>query len=367
MASSDALPIPRKNTAYRVAFAGLKSDGTLITSGTGMDSEVSKDQGTFADCTNEAAEIASSSGVYYLDLTSTEMNADMVIVKCTWTNTGALPTVLVLYPQEADDIRVNPTYWNGGAIPAPNQTGVPTTDVAYWKGAAAAAVDTNGYPKVTLKGGTGAGEVDLSSGQVKVSANNDKTGYGLADGAITAAKIASDAITAAKIAMGAIDADALAADAAAEIAAAVVDQTLSGHTGVGTVGSKLGMLGAGVVTFAAPVNAQTSDLEIVRGDDYTASSGRALPEWSSEDWTPLDLSNAASVTLRARARYSGAVFTKAASVLSDTQVRVEFTAAETAEFAVGREAYSFDLQAVLAAGDVVTLVQGKIHVKFDVQ
>lgn len=356
MASSDALPIPRKNVAYRVAFAGLKSDGTLITAGTGMDSEVSKDQGTFADCTNEATEIASSSGIYYIDLTSTEMNADMVIVKCTWTNTGALPTVLVLYPQEAGDIQVNPTYWNGGAIPAPNQTGVPTTDVGYWKGTAAAAVDTNGYPKVTIKGGTGAGEVALASGQVTVGTNNDKTGYGLADGAITAAKIATDAI----------DADALKADAAAEIAAKVVDQTLSGHMSAGTVGGKLGMLGAGVVTFAAPVNALTSDLEIVRGDDYTAESGRALPEWSSEDWTPLDLSNAASVTLRARARYSGAVFTKAAQVVSDTLVRVELTSAETAAFAVGREAYRFDLEALVASGDVVTLVRGKIHVDSDV-
>lgn len=176
-----------------------------------MDSEVSKDAGTFADCTNEATEIATNSGIYYLDLTSTEMNADCVIVKCTWTNTNALPTVLVLYPQEAGDIQVNPTYWNGGAIPAPNQTGVPIADVGYWKGTAAAAVDTAGYPKVTVKSGTGTGEVALASGQVTVGTNSDKTGYGLADGAITAAKIATDAI----------DADALAADAIAEINATV--------------------------------------------------------------------------------------------------------------------------------------------------
>jgi len=46
MAASDSLPIPRKNAAYRVVFHGLKNDGTLITSGTGMDSEISLDQGT---------------------------------------------------------------------------------------------------------------------------------------------------------------------------------------------------------------------------------------------------------------------------------------------------------------------------------
>lgn len=136
MSSSDALPIPRKNVAYRVAFPGLKSDGSLITTGTGMDSEVSKDQGTFVDCTNEATEIATTSGIYYLDLTSAEMDADMVVVKCTWTNSLALTTVLALYPQEADDIRVNPTYWNGGAIPAVTVTGVPKVDVADWLGVA---------------------------------------------------------------------------------------------------------------------------------------------------------------------------------------------------------------------------------------
>lgn len=49
---------------------------------------------------------------------------------------------------------------------------------------------------VLLSSGTGTGQISLSSGQVTVTTNNDKTGYGLADNAIAAAKIASDAITA---------------------------------------------------------------------------------------------------------------------------------------------------------------------------
>lgn len=134
MASSDALPVPRKNVAYRLYFEIRKNDGTLITGATGADSEISKDGGTFADCTNEITEIATSSGVYYLDLTSTEMNADSVVVKTTVTNTSALPTILALYPQEADDIRVNTTYWNDGAIPAVNVTGEPLVDVNHWRG-----------------------------------------------------------------------------------------------------------------------------------------------------------------------------------------------------------------------------------------
>src|SRR5574343_86288 len=112
MASTDALPVPQKNVAYRLTFPIFKNDGTLITSAAGLDSEVSKDAGTFADCSNEAIEIATSSGVYYLDLSSTEMNADTVAVLVKSSSTGAVPVVITLYPQEADDIRVNVTYLN---------------------------------------------------------------------------------------------------------------------------------------------------------------------------------------------------------------------------------------------------------------
>jgi hypothetical protein len=112
MSSTDALPVPRKNVAYRLTFGIFKSDGTLITGATGLDSEVSKDAGTFADATAEATEVATSSGVYYLDLSSTEMNADTVCVLVKSTSTGAVPVVITLYPEEGGDIRVNLTQIN---------------------------------------------------------------------------------------------------------------------------------------------------------------------------------------------------------------------------------------------------------------
>ena len=107
MASTDSLPVPRKNAAYRLTFGLFKSDGTLITGATGLDSEVSKDAGTFGDCTNEATEIATSSGIYYLDLTSTEMNADTVCVLVKSSSTGAVPVVISMAPQETGDVRVD--------------------------------------------------------------------------------------------------------------------------------------------------------------------------------------------------------------------------------------------------------------------
>lgn len=115
MASTDARPIPIKNTAYRVTFPILDADGDLVTGATGLDSEVSIDGGTFADCTNEATEIATSSGVYYLDLTSGEMNGDTVALIIKTSSSGAKTTVLVLYPNETGDIDVDVTAFGGSA------------------------------------------------------------------------------------------------------------------------------------------------------------------------------------------------------------------------------------------------------------
>jgi hypothetical protein len=151
MASTDARPVPIKNTAYRLTFPIYKSDGTLITGATALDSEVSKDAGTFTDCTNEATEIATSSGVYYLDLSSTEMNADCVAVVVKTSSTGAVPPTFILYPQESGDIKVD------------MQSVAGTSQTARDIGAS-----------VLLSVGTGTGQVNLSSGAVPVKGNVKK-------------------------------------------------------------------------------------------------------------------------------------------------------------------------------------------------
>lgn len=171
MASTDALPVPRKNVAYRVTFPIYKNDGTLITAATGLDSEVSKDAGTFADCTNEATEIATSSGVYYLDLTATEMNADCVAVIVKTTSTGAAIPSFVLYPQETGDIKVdvtsfggtagtfasgrpevNTTHWIGTAAATPTTAGVPEVDVTFLNGSAANLLNLNASASTIVRG-----------------------------------------------------------------------------------------------------------------------------------------------------------------------------------------------------------------------
>lgn len=146
MASTDATPFPIKNQAFRVTFPLFDNDGDLVTGAAGLDSEVSKDAGSFADCTNEATEIATSSGIYYLDLTATEMNADTVAIIVKTSTTDAKTTPIILYPQDNGlDRNVNITHWNGTAVASP---------------------DTAGYPVVTVKDGTGQGEIALTSGAI---------------------------------------------------------------------------------------------------------------------------------------------------------------------------------------------------------
>lgn len=186
MASTDARPIPIKNTAYRVTFPILNASGDLVTGATGLDSEISKDAGTFADCTNEATEIASSSGIYYLDLTSTEMNADCVAIIVKTSSSGAKTTPIILYPQESGDIKVDVQSFGGTA-----------------------GTFASGRPEVNMTHIAGSA-VSTSSAQLGVNVVN-AAGTAWGSGAITAASIATDAIGAAE----------LAADAATEIATAV--------------------------------------------------------------------------------------------------------------------------------------------------
>jgi hypothetical protein len=120
MASTDARPVPLKNTAYRHYFCIRKNDGTIITSWDTPDSELSLDGGTMSDATNEAMEIATNSGCGYIDLTAPEMDYDSVVLKVTVANTDAVPYVVTFFPEEAGDIRANVTEWNDVALATTN-------------------------------------------------------------------------------------------------------------------------------------------------------------------------------------------------------------------------------------------------------
>lgn len=168
-----------------MTFPILDADGDLVTGAAALDSEVSIDAGTFADCTNEATEIATSSGMYYLDLTAAEMNGDTIAIIVKTTTVGAKTTPIVLYPEEAGDYRVDVVQWLGTAAATPTVAGVPEVDVTHWLGTAAATPTTAGVPEVdvTFVAGTAQTARDLgaalpaaapgaSGGLVRVGANS---------------------------------------------------------------------------------------------------------------------------------------------------------------------------------------------------
>lgn len=108
----------KKNAAFNMQFPIFDADGDLVSGAAGLDSEVSKDGGTFTDCTNEAVEIATASGMYRLVLTATEMDADEVAVITKTTTTGAktAPNVIYTSARQIDDLATLAAVPSAGAI-----------------------------------------------------------------------------------------------------------------------------------------------------------------------------------------------------------------------------------------------------------
>lgn len=113
MASTDAQPWPIKNKALRLTFPVFTAAGQLVTTGT-QAVTISKDAGTFANpaagATN-ATQIATTSGVWYVDLGAGDTNCDTLAVKISdGTNP---PTILVIYPVEIKEPSAVPGWGNG--------------------------------------------------------------------------------------------------------------------------------------------------------------------------------------------------------------------------------------------------------------
>ncbi len=185
-------------TVYAQSVSNIE---TITTLGTFVAPTASKCRFKEVDATNHP-------GIYEIQIADARWavsNARSVIVSVSGVSGIAqVDAEIQLEPGAADVIR-----WNSTAVPTP---------------------DTAGYPKVTIKDGTGTGEIDTASGKVllqdaAITAAVIATGAidadAIADGAIDAGAIADGAITAAKVASDVIDADALATDAVNEIVAAL--------------------------------------------------------------------------------------------------------------------------------------------------
>ena len=184
---------------------------------------------------------------------------------------------------------------------------------------------------------------------VKTSTRSDGTGVTLADGAITAAKIATDAI----------GADELAADAIAEIVADIFSEEVPGAYASGSAGVALGRIGSGTfaVTVTNPV-AQSGNVTTYMGDDYNNTDGRAL-EWtqSSGDGWPTSLSGATiAVYIEDEATFAGEVVTPTGD---SKKIRLELTASETNSIPGSENGNTYNFQIVAThSSKIATLVEG---------
>lgn len=177
-----------------------------------------------------------------------------------------------LYGAATDKLDVNVEEWNTTAVPAEH---------------------TAGYPIVTIKDGTGTGEIDTTSGGVLVAA--------LAASAITATSIAADAITAAKIADNAIDTATFAAGTT--IPRCTLTDTITTYTGntVQTGDSFARLTGTGAVTFASlTVTAGTTLSGAVSLGSTLGVTGTttlaALTTTGTVTFSALTVSNATTLT-----------------------------------------------------------------------
>ncbi len=97
--SEHYLPFPVFGAAYRLVFPIVDTDGKLVTGAEAdtPDSEISRSGGALTDCTNEIAAIGQ--GIYYLDLTFAEMEADVVALIVKTATAGTCTFYSILHPR----------------------------------------------------------------------------------------------------------------------------------------------------------------------------------------------------------------------------------------------------------------------------
>lgn len=152
--------VRQKNAATYIFVPLIDADGDIVTSATGLDSEIDTwNDGAapdgFTDCTpGEASEIGVS-GWYYLSLSQSEMNADYIAIRIQTTSAGAKTQHILIRTIVGDPLNlatttsgteltvaaadgraaVNVEEWDGTDVPSPNVGGYPEVDLVYYEGA----------------------------------------------------------------------------------------------------------------------------------------------------------------------------------------------------------------------------------------
>jgi hypothetical protein len=308
----------KKNAAFTVTFPIYDNDGDLVSAAAALDSEVDKDGAGFADCSNEATEVGSS-GVYKLALIQAEMNADVVTTITKTSTAGAKTAVNVMYTaiRQLIDLAFPTTSGRSLDVTATGAAGIdwanvenPTTavnlsgtniDVDQIVASVSGAVGsvTGAVGSVTGAvgsvagnvGGNVVGSVASVTGAVGSVAGNvggnvvgsvaSVTG---AVGSVTGAvgSVAAGGIAAASFAAGALDAAALAADAANEIADAILKRDIDQVEATAALHS----LCTAVLKAVARIRDNAGTLEIYRTNGLTLHMSQTITTDGTLD--PID-------------------------------------------------------------------------------
>jgi hypothetical protein len=153
----------KQSTAFTFRIGPFVDAADGVTAETSLtiaqaDIQISKNGGAFAQTSASPTTTHDADGWYQCPLTSTD------------TNTLGPLTVQIVMAGAApvwEHFMVLPAVVYDSLVAGSDTL---TVDVTQWTGTNVATPDTAGYPKVTIKSGTGTGEISLSSGRVALQA-----------------------------------------------------------------------------------------------------------------------------------------------------------------------------------------------------
>lgn len=283
-----------KGVALDFVFKLWKSDGTILPNPGGLAARISTSGSTGgAASTNAPTCLDTTGGGCRLQLTTSEMDNDWVLVSVTSTDSGAVAGAWALFPAAG-------ALATASAVAALHDFD-PASDTVARVTLADTTTDLTNAPTV-----------DLTDVLTAIAALPDDTDIAALDALLDAIKLKTDAI------------------------------------------------GSLAVTVTSPV-ADSGAITLYQGDDYSAAHGRDL------SFTKADAGHALGLdTATVRLKTGQTTWTASSVVETEAGYTMTFepTAAQTRALTVRRQGY--ELEAVLADGDVVTLAAGTLAIMKDI-
>jgi hypothetical protein len=144
----------------------------------------------------------------------------------------------------------------------------------------------------------------------------------------------------------------------AEIADAVWDEALSGHTTSGTAGAYVRRIGSAAITVTSPVSTD-GDITIDQGYDYQSADGRAL-EWTDDDGSWPDLTDAtATFIIEGELEVTGTI----SNPTGPATITVELTAAQTAALTASSTSVDYVIECTTAGSHVILIILGEATIR----